>query len=197
MQPLARTHWSPQLAQGSPTNRYLSRVSMQKSANDRFWRQIGRDADTAEPTRVTQPGHPQTTCSITASAMARSPSGASRPSIRVVCRLSDLEIGLIGYRHVVIEENLVVLRANELGQRPLTALIALVGLPGPIERVGILHRDIHFQRVAAVDQVPALRHMKLLGVRRAQGSDDSFGVEPDAVDDQRIAIVQTHRFAIV
>src|SRR5262245_15902455 len=85
-----------------------------------------------------------------------------------------LEIGLIGYRHVVIEENLVVLRANELGQRPLTALIALVGLPGPIERVWILHRDIHFQRVAAVDQVPALRHMKFLGVRRAEGIDDSF-----------------------
>jgi hypothetical protein len=35
--------------------------------------------------------------------------------------------------------------------------------------------------------MPALYHMKLLGVRRAERIDDGLGVQPDGVHDQRVA----------
>src|SRR5260221_14023368 len=79
------------------------------------------------------------------------------------------EIRLLRDRHVVVEQVLVIFGADELGQRPLSALVALVGLPRPVERIGIVYRDVHFQHVAAIDQVPALHHMELLGLRCAEG----------------------------
>jgi hypothetical protein len=87
------------------------------------------------------------------------------------------ELGHVGYRHVIVEEVRVVLDANILGHRSLPALVGRAGLPRPVERVGVIHRDIYFQHVAAVDQVPALHGMKLLGVRRAESVDDGPAVQ--------------------
>ena len=74
-------------------------------------------------------------------------------------------------RRAEAEQVLVIFSADDLGHRPLPALIALVGLPGPVECVGIVHRDIHFQHVAAFDKMPALDDMKLFGVWRAEKVD--------------------------
>src|SRR5690242_9761744 len=45
------------------------------------------------------------------------------------------EIRLVRDRHVIVKQVLVVFGADELGQRPSPALIALVGLPRAVERV--------------------------------------------------------------
>src|SRR5712664_1536503 len=54
------------------------------------------------------------------------------------------EIRLLRHRHVIVEEIGVVLLADELAERPIAALIALIGPPGLDERVGVVHGDVHF-----------------------------------------------------
>ena len=55
---------------------------------------------------------------------------------------------------------------------------------------------IHFQRLAALDHVEALDHVKLLGVRRLKAVDGGPRVEPNGVDDQRVAFVMADRLAV-
>jgi hypothetical protein len=44
-------------------------------------------------------------------------------------------------------------------------------------------------RGAALDDAEALDHVQLLGMRRAEGIDEGLGVQPDRVDDERIAVL--------
>ena len=57
--------------------------------------------------------------------------------------------------------------------------------PRLIESVWIVHSDVHFQHLAAVDQPPPLDDVKLLAMRRAVIVDEGLGVLTDRIDYQR------------
>ena len=110
-------------------------------------------------------------------------------------RAGRSEVRLRGDWDAVVEEDEIALLADVLGDRPPPALVALVGLPRPVERVGIFDRDVHLQHVAAVDQAPALRDMQLIAVRRPVRINERPGVQTNGIDDQRIAFVMADRFS--
>jgi hypothetical protein len=60
----------------------------------------------------------------------------------------------------------------------------------PAARRRILHRI-----VAAVSLSPALRHMQLLGMRRAVNIDDRLVVHADGIEHERVALVMVDRLA--
>src|SRR5882762_5524345 len=85
---------------------------------------------------------------------------------------------------------------GNLGHGRLKEPVALYGVPGHREGARILDVNVHLQRLTAVDQVEALDHVKLLGVRRPESVYECPVVKPDRVDDERIAFVVADGFAV-
>src|SRR5262245_40217629 len=87
----------------------------------------------------------------------------------------------LGFRQVPVEQHEVSLDADVLRQRVLRAVIADHGFPGLIERVLVLDREFDFELLAGLDHPPALDHVQLLGVRRAEMVDEGLGVQSDRI----------------
>src|SRR5882724_1327337 len=99
------------------------------------------------------------------------------------------EIRLVRDRNAVVKQTLVVLGADFLmNARPRDPAIAVGGHPRLIEGVGIIHCESHPES-RIVDQFPALHDVQLLCVRRAVVVQVGLVVQPDGVDDERIAFV--------
>src|SRR4051812_13005267 len=122
-------------------------------------------------------------------------SAATSP-VRFITGFLASKIGFAGFRGAVIEQDVVVLGARVLDQRLLLAGIALPRLPGPIESLRVVHADHHFQGVAVFDEPPALGDMQLAGMRRAISVDESLGVLPNGIDDERIAFIVPDRISV-
>ena len=78
---------------------------------------------------------------------------------------------------------------GDLAHRRLILPEVLNGVPGHSEGTRVLDVNIGLQDLTVLDQVEPLDHMELLGVRRPESVDPCPVVEPDRIDDQRIAIV--------
>src|SRR5579872_1592545 len=88
------------------------------------------------------------------------------------------------------EEILVVLGAHHLDHRAaLDAAVALDRVPRRRERARILHMRVDLDALAAVDDAEALGHVKLLGMRGAEGIDERARVEPDGIDHEGVAVL--------
>src|SRR5947207_118213 len=99
------------------------------------------------------------------------------------------EIRLVRHWDLIVEQIAVALRADLLDKLALHTPETSHSRPGLVVGVRILDPEDHFHGLAIVDHPPALDRMQLLGVRRAIVVDESLGVQPDRVDDERIAIV--------
>jgi len=97
---------------------------------------------------------------------------------------------------VVVEEIKIVLGADVLIKRFSPALMAHNCGPRLIECVRIIHCDLHFQQLAAVEEMPALDYVDFFAVRGAEGVDHGFCVLADGVDHKRIALVMADRFSV-
>src|ERR1700730_8734686 len=109
------------------------------------------------------------------------------------------EIRLVRLRDrvdVVAEKLGIVLGANRLAHRAsFYTPVALHGIPRHRERSRILDVHVHFQRLSAFDDAEAFDDMQLFGVWRPERVDEGSGVEPDRIDDERVAIlVMADRF---
>src|SRR5215472_1428395 len=140
-----------------------------------------------------------------------------RPLSSVVRPLSS-EIGLCGLRDRHCrqpQEGVRVLGADRLGQWPflrggqhrhgadrhlghgrLELAEALDGVPRRREGARILDVEVRLQLLAALDQVQSLDDVQILGVRRPVAVDLRAVVDPDRVDDERIALVAADGFAV-
>src|SRR5262245_4349026 len=103
----------------------------------------------------------------------------------------SLEIRLVRDRHAVVEHTLVVLGAGFfINARPLDPAITVGGRPWLIEGVGIVNCKSDSKRLI-VHQLPALHDVQLLRMRRAIIVHVSLAVQPDGVDNERIAFVMS------
>jgi len=66
------------------------------------------------------------------------------------------EIGLVGNRDVIVEQVLIVLGADILGDLANDAPIAAHASPRLVEGVWVGHRKDHLQHLAVVNDFPAL-----------------------------------------
>src|SRR5258706_3455619 len=97
--------------------------------------------------------------------------------------------------NIEIENVLVVLGAAVfLDRSACGAIPALYGRPGHVEGVRVLDPDRVLELLAAIDQLEALDHVQLLGVRRAVIVDKGARVDPDRVDDELVALPMPDRF---
>src|SRR5215467_3205720 len=85
---------------------------------------------------------------------------------------------------------------GNLAHRRLILAEALNGVPGRRICARVLDVNVRLQHVAVLDQVEALDHVKLLGVRRSESVQGYPIVDSDRVDDERIAFVTADGFAI-
>src|SRR5882757_6876708 len=110
---------------------------------------------------------------------------------------SHSEVGRLRLRHRIFSELekclvvLVVLRAYRFDHRAVYFLPPRHSRPGCIERARILNRHGRLDRVAAVDDLPAFHHVKVLGVGRAVIVDKAVRVldEADGVDNKLAALI--------
>src|SRR6516162_10516257 len=120
--------------------------------------------------------------------------------MNAVTTSGESEIRLVGLRKrldLVAEIAGIVLGASFLRERRRNALPALARRPRRVERTGVLDREIDLERLAAVEELEALYHMQLRGVRRAVGIDKRLVVHADRVDHERVAaLVMADRFAV-
>src|SRR6516162_275801 len=110
--------------------------------------------------------------------------------MNAVTTSGESEIRLVGLRKrldLVAEIVGIILGASFLRERRRDALPALARRPRHVERTGVLDREIDLERLAAVEELEALHHMQLRGVRRAVGIDERLVVHADRVDHERIA----------
>ena len=91
---------------------------------------------------------------------------------------------------------LIVLGTHFFHHRFLYPPETLNRQPRLIESVWIVHSDVHFQHLAAVDQPPPLDDVKLLAMRRAVIVDEGLGVLTDRIDYQRVAFVMADRLPV-
>ena len=68
--------------------------------------------------------------------------------------------------------------------------------PRLIEGVGIVHREGRFQHLAAVDDFPAFDDVQLVGMRRAVNIEHRLVVQPNGIDDKRVALIVADRLAV-
>src|SRR2546426_226448 len=116
---------------------------------------------------------------------------------------SHSEVGSLCLRHRIFPELekclvvQVVLRANRFAQRTVYLLPPRPARPRRIERTRIFNRHGRFDRVSAVDDLPALHHMKVLGVRRAVIVHKAILVldEADGVDNKLAVLVMAYGLA--
>src|SRR5579864_8277157 len=81
--------------------------------------------------------------------------------------------------------------------RPVIDAVTLDRVPRHGEGAGVLDPDFDFERPAAVREPESLDDMQLRRVRRAVIVDKGPVVEPDRVNDQRVAIlVMADGFAV-
>jgi hypothetical protein len=113
--------------------------------------------------------------------------------------LGSSEIGLVVLRDghdVVIEEVGVVLAAGILGKRAIGSPPALHRRPRHIESTRIVDGDRRLERLFALDHAETFDDVNLIGMGRAVIIDGRAVVQPDGVDDERIAFVMTDRFSV-
>src|SRR5262245_51033298 len=90
----------------------------------------------------------------------------------------------------LIEVILVVLGADCLDQRIGDLAPALDQIERLVERVGVVDLDERLDPVAVGRELDALGDVQLLGERRAEIIDVAvLGLQPDGVDEQRIAVL--------
>ena len=86
----------------------------------------------------------------------------------------------------------IVFRTNHFMKRDfcrtLVTPVALTCTPGHGEGAGVLHADIDFYSLAAIDQLKALHNVELGRVRRTIVVDIGLVVEADCVDHESIAV---------
>src|SRR6267154_2993776 len=116
---------------------------------------------------------------------------------------SHSEIGRLRLRHRIFSELekclvvQVVLRAYRFDHRAVYFLPPRHSRPRRIERARIFNRHGRLEGVAAVDDLPALHHVKVLGMRRAVIVEETVRVldEADGVDDKLAVLVTAYGLA--
>src|SRR5882762_1020608 len=116
---------------------------------------------------------------------------------------SHSEVGRLRLRHRIFSELekylvvQVVLRAYRFDHRAVYFLPPRHSRPWRIERARIFNRHGRLDRVAAIDDLPAFHHVKVLGVRRAVIVDKTVRVldEADGVDDKLAVLVTAYGLA--
>jgi len=73
--------------------------------------------------------------------------------------------------------------------------IPLNSIPGHGESAWIFHMNLHFHRLAAIDNAEPLHHVKFVRMRRKKTVDEGPGVQSDRIDHQCITFIMAYRFA--
>src|SRR5215831_7734569 len=127
------------------------------------------------------------------------PSARKTPVSRLA-RARSSEVRLVGMgkrRYVVTEVKLVVRLANVLDQRAfLDAPPMLDRRPRHVESAWIVNSDEYLQCLAAIGHLEALDNVHLFGMWGAIIVDERAVIQSDRVDNQLVAFVMAHGFAV-